>query len=54
MTLWFSALLAICAAVVIVGRAHSRYLDRLDDEHARGFLNDQRVRIFARRPHKRR
>jgi hypothetical protein len=31
----------VIAAVVIAGRAHSRHLDRLDDLHAQGFLNDQ-------------
>jgi hypothetical protein len=25
--------------IVIAGRAHSRHLDELDDQHAHGFLN---------------
>ena len=37
---WLLALFSICVAIVLLGRAHSRYLDKLDDEHARGFLND--------------
>jgi hypothetical protein len=32
--------LAVIAAVVIAGRAHSRRLDELDNLHAMGFLND--------------
>jgi len=34
---------SVIVAVVIAGRAHSRYLDRLDDLHAQGFLNSQGV-----------
>jgi hypothetical protein len=39
---WLLAVLFV-GAVVVAGRAHSRYLDRLDDLHARGYLNDQRL-----------
>jgi hypothetical protein len=37
--IWLVAGLVICAAIVVAGRAHSRYLDRLDDLHAKGYLN---------------
>lgn len=33
--LWFWGALSVCALVVIAGRAHSRYLDRLDEERDR-------------------
>lgn len=39
--IWWFAAFAVCAVIVIAGRAHSRRLDRLDDLHARGFLNDR-------------
>jgi hypothetical protein len=35
----------ICAAVVLAGRAHSRYLDRLEEENTWLILNDQRLKI---------
>ena len=43
--LWLSAFLFIGAVVIVAGRAHGRYLDRLDDLHARGYLNDQRLHV---------
>ncbi len=42
---WLLAFLFIGAVVIAAGRAHSRYLDRLDDLHARGYLNDQRLHL---------
>jgi hypothetical protein len=38
--IWLVAGLVICAAIVVAGRAHSRHLDRLDDLHAKGYLNE--------------
>jgi hypothetical protein len=42
---WLLAVLFVGAVVVLAGRAHSRYLDRLEDLHARGYLNDQRLHL---------
>jgi hypothetical protein len=44
--IWFFGALAVCSAIVIAGRAHSRRLDYLDDLHSHGFLNDQKVPLF--------
>lgn len=46
--LWFGIGLIFIVLIVWAGRAHSRYLDWLDEQHASGFLNDQKVRFFAR------
>jgi hypothetical protein len=43
---WVFGALAVCSAIVIAGRAHSRRLDELDDLHSRGFLNDQKIRFL--------
>jgi hypothetical protein len=37
--MWIFVTIEVCAAIVIAGRAHSKPLDRLDDLHARGYLN---------------
>jgi len=38
--IWLFAALAVCSGIVIAGRAHSKYLDEMDDLHAQGYLND--------------
>lgn len=37
---WLFVASVVGATIVIAGRAHSRYLDRMDDLHAQGYLND--------------
>ena len=37
--IWLLVAIVVCAAIVIAGRAHSEHLDKLDDLHARGYLN---------------
>jgi hypothetical protein len=38
--IWLFGVFVVSAAIVIAGRAHSRRLDKLDDLHARGYLNN--------------
>ncbi len=38
--IWGFLALAAVVVVVLAGRAHSRYLDRQDELHAQGYLND--------------
>ena len=45
--LWVFIALAIVVAVVLAGRAHSRYLDRQDQLHAQGHLNNLLADIIA-------
>jgi hypothetical protein len=39
--IWLFFASVVCATIVIAGRAHSRHLDRMDDLHAQGYLNDR-------------
>jgi hypothetical protein len=55
--IWLLLSIAACTAVVVAGRAHSRWLDKLDDLHARGHLNESwrhsgRIPWFQARPNK--
>jgi hypothetical protein len=51
--MWLCLAGAFVAVVVVAGRAHSRRLDRLDDLHAQGYLNESwrpsRPRVVKRR-----
>jgi hypothetical protein len=38
--IWLLVALALMAAIVIAGRAHSKRLDELDELHAKGHLNE--------------
>jgi hypothetical protein len=37
------------ACIVIAGRAHSRYLDRLDEENTWLFVDDRRLKVVRQR-----
>jgi hypothetical protein len=39
--IWLLVASIVCVTIVIAGRAHSRHLDRMDDLHAQGYLNDR-------------
>lgn len=43
--LWVLLVISVCILVVMVGRAHSRYLDRLEAESTWISFNDRKLRV---------
>jgi hypothetical protein len=45
MMMWLLLIMLVCTTIVVAGRAHSRYLDRLDEKNTWLFVADQRLQV---------